>query len=162
MQIPIPFVAGLAIGGLGLFFARSVRSVYLLALPGLIGHELAHFLIAWVLCAEPRPIKLYPVKDEDGGWTLGSVDFTPAWWSAGAIAIAPLYLLVPVIYLLFHLAYRWTLGWQLAAGYLAAVLTWNALPSGKDWGIAIRYPIGTIFLLGGALLVFLQVLHGKG
>ena len=58
----------------------------LIALPGTLAHELAHFIVAWVLFAHPRFPSLVPIRMESGGWRLGSVAFRAGYVRAMPIA----------------------------------------------------------------------------
>lgn len=162
MNIPAGFVGGLALGGFVLTFVKNPRLDFILGFPGIFCHELAHYLVALLLLANPKPMKLFPVNEGNGRWRLGSVEFTPSWWSAGPAALAPLYVLPPLVYLLFQLAPELSLAWQIAAGYFAIDLAWGAFPSLEDWGIALRYPVGALIVLGWPAMEFLLILHGKG
>src|SRR6185369_8396183 len=66
----------------------------LTALPGTLAHELAHFVVAFVLGARPAFPSLLPVRTQRG-WQLGSVQFRVGQARALPIAMAPL-LLAPL------------------------------------------------------------------
>lgn len=63
----------------------------LTALPGTVAHELAHFVVAFVLGARPAFPSLLPVRTQRG-WRLGSVAFRVGHARALPIAMAPLVL----------------------------------------------------------------------
>ena len=63
----------------------------LIALPGTMAHELAHFVVAFVLGARPAFPSLLPVRTQRG-WRLGSVTFRVGRARALPIAMAPLVL----------------------------------------------------------------------
>ena len=69
----------------------------LLALPGTLAHELAHFLAALVLAAKPSFPSLIPQRTERG-WRLGSVTFRAGILRSVPIALAPLALLPFALY----------------------------------------------------------------
>ena len=108
------------------------------ALPGTVAHELAHWLVAWLLRAQPQRLDLVPRRTASG-WRLGSVAFRAPWWRAGPIALAPL-LLAPA-----------ALGWLLvfaapASGtalllhaWITATLVQACLPSRTDLRIAAPF-----------------------
>ncbi len=66
----------------------------LTAFPGTVAHELAHFVVAFVLGARPAFPSLIPVRTQRG-WQLGSVAFRVGHLRALPIAMAPL-LLAPL------------------------------------------------------------------
>jgi len=92
---------------------------------------------------------------------LGSVTFTPRWWSAGFVALAPLYWLPLLSTLLAWRALSQPREVQFFCGYVIATLCWGSIPSKEDWRIAIRYPAGTFVLLTAAVL-WLRLLLEKG
>jgi hypothetical protein len=108
------------------------------ALPGTLAHELAHYVVALLLAADPRLPRLWPQRVEQG-WRLGSVAFRAPWWRAGPIAMAPL-LLMPA-----SLAWVMTFladargGWLALHAWVAGTLLSAALPSRTDLRIAARF-----------------------
>jgi hypothetical protein len=123
----------------------------ILALRGTIAHELAHFIIGFILMAKPSGFSLWP-KRSGRGRRLGEVTFRRAGvFNSAFIAMAPL-LLFPLGWLcLMHLsAPAWAAGhWirWLAAAYLAATVFFACVPSLTD-----------IKLGGRSLLVYLIVI----
>jgi len=107
----------------------------IVALPGTLAHELAHYLVATILLARPSFPSLVPQRTAHG-WRLGSVAFRAGALRAVPIALAPL-LLAP-------LALAWTLYWLapasgLAVGlhaWIAGALLSASLPSSADFRIA--------------------------
>ncbi len=110
--------------------------IALLSLPGTIAHELAHFIVGFLLRAQPHGLSIWP-RARGRAWTLGSVSFRNIGLLNGAfVALAPL-LLLPIAWLcLIHVLVplwiesQW--GWWLLAGYLAANALFAALPSFQD------------------------------
>lgn len=110
--------------------------IALLSLPGTIAHELAHFIVGFLLHAQPHGFSIWP-RARGRAWTLGSVSFRNIGLLNGAfVALAPL-LLLPIAWLcLIHVLVplwiegQW--GWWLLAGYLAATALFAALPSFQD------------------------------
>lgn len=106
------------------------------ALPGTLAHELAHYLVAWMLGARPRLPDLRPQRTATG-WRLGAVAFAASWWRAGPIALAPL---AP-------LSLEWTRravapahgAAFVAHAWVAATLLAAALPSRADLRIAAPF-----------------------
>ena len=108
----------------------------LIALPGTLAHELAHFAVAFVLGARPAFPSLVPVRT-DRGWRLGSVAFRVGHARALPIALAPL-LLAPLA--------LWWAGallhgspWPLRALHIwiVAALVTASLPSRTDLKLAL-------------------------
>lgn len=124
-----------------------------LALPGTVAHELAHYLVAVLLRARPSFPSLLPQRSERG-WRLGSVAFHAGKWRAVPIALAPL--------LLFPLAFWWASGWLAGAqGLLLALHAWvvaallsASLPSRTDLRIAMP---GLLLIAAMAVLVALVI-----
>lgn len=110
--------------------------ITLLSLPGTIAHELAHFIVGFLLHAQPQGFSIWP-RARGRGWTLGSVSFRNIGLLNGAsVALAPL-LFLPIAWLcLIHVLVplwiegQW--GYWLLAGYLAATALFAALPSFQD------------------------------
>jgi hypothetical protein len=144
------FIVGFGLSIWAAAFARpitSVRTWMFFVVPGTMAHELAHYLVAIVTGGRPEPISLWPRRNGDGGWVMGSVVFRPNLFNGALVALAPLYLLPPL---------AWWCGLQhvnatpLAAlgwGYLTAVLLYSAWPSSVDWKISLRYPAAYLLLL---------------
>jgi hypothetical protein len=128
---------------------KSGPLFFLVAFPGVVLHEIAHYVIALLLRGAPEPISLMPKKDPDGTWVLGSVTFYPSWWNAGFVALAPMYVLPAIGWGLFHSVQGDSLTDILLGGYLIACIAWGSRPSGADWKIAFSRPIGTLVLLIG-------------
>jgi hypothetical protein len=109
----------------------------LVALPGTLAHELAHFIVALILFAHPRFPSLIPIRIENGGWRLGSVAFHADYARAMPIAMAPL-VLAP-------LALWWTgnflhtASWPLYGMHvwLVAAMMTASVPSRVDFKLAM-------------------------
>jgi len=107
----------------------------LIALPGTLAHELAHYLTALLLLAKPSFPSLIPVRTAHG-WRLGSVGFRAGWLRSVPIALAPLALL--------PLALLWAVAWMAPAAWpiyglhawIVAALVSASLPSRADFRIA--------------------------
>jgi hypothetical protein len=130
---------------------------FLVAFPGVVLHEVSHFVIAVVLRGAPEPINLAPRKSADGTWVLGSVTFYPSWWNAGFIALAPLYVLPLLGWGIYCALHDGSLAEMLLGGYLLACLAWGMHPSRADWSIALSRPLGTLVVLGGVGLALQQI-----
>lgn len=107
----------------------------LIALPGTLAHELAHFLVALLLGAQPSFPSLLPQRTAHG-WRLGSVAFRAGMLRSVPIALAP-FLLAPLAWLWavhFMAGSAWP-GYGLHAWIVAALLS-ASLPSSADFRIA--------------------------
>lgn len=128
--------------------ARSSLTVLILVtLPATLVHELAHWLVAFLLGARPSFPSVVPRKEDNGSWSLGSVKFRPGMLTAGVVALAPLLLLAPLaIWGLWFLA-PGSVGTELARGLVFGFVAWGSIPSSTDWEISLRYPVGTTVAL---------------
>jgi hypothetical protein len=107
--------------------------------------------------SRPSNFSIIPRK-EKGGWTLGSVAFVPGRFSAGFVALAPLYLMPVFAYLAYLFSSEVGEYAQIGLGYAAGLASGFMWPSGVDWKVAARYPIGTILffliIVGGVYARF--------
>ena len=136
-------------------------SAWFALLPGLLAHEMAHWLVALLTRSRPQPLSIIP-KRTPQGWQLGAVVFEPKVLSAGLVALAPLYILTPLAWWLCSAG--WSAGGLRAvgAGYLFVALLWGAVPSRTDWVIALRHPLGTFIVLSAIGSWFALLLGHKG
>jgi hypothetical protein len=106
------------------------------ALPGTVLHELAHFMIALILGARPTFPDLIPRRTERG-WQLGEVRFRPGPVRTVFVALAPL-LLAPLA-LWWACAYlaRADWPWYVLHVWIVAALLHACLPSRTDWRLAL-------------------------
>jgi hypothetical protein len=114
------------------------------ALPGTAVHELAHFVVAFVLGARPSFPSLVPTRTERG-WRLGEVRFRPGHLRAMFVGLAPV-LLAPLALwwattILAHAS--WPI-YILHAWIVAALLS-ACWPSATDWRLA--FPAIAVLLL---------------
>jgi len=119
----------------------------LIALPGTLAHELAHFVVAFVLGAQPSFPSIAPIRTEHG-WRLGSVAFRVGYACALPIALAPL-LLAPLA--------LWWAGWFLHPAswplyglhvWIVAALLTASLPSATDFKLALP-ALGVVMVIVG-------------
>ncbi len=125
----------------------------LLALPSTLVHEFSHWSIALVTGSRPSAFSVWP-RREGRNWVLGRVDFEPSALTAGCVALAPLWLLLPLTW--WGLMSRPTIGvwtqelaWGLAMGYTG----WACVPSSTDLVLALKFPIGSALVLGALYLM---------
>ncbi len=139
---PCLFVALLF--SLQLLLTRGIASIALQRLPATIAHELAHFMVALVCRAHPRGFSLIPKRVSDNSWQLGAVIFTPGTFSAGFVALAPLWVNGPLCYWILWLRPESnSLLYESGFGLMGGIAAWASVPSSSDWSIALRYPAGT-------------------
>lgn len=121
----------------------------LVALPGTLAHELAHFIVALVLFAHPRFPSLIPIRMERGGWRLGSVAFRSDYARALPIAMAPFALAPLALWWAgtFLHAASWPL-YGLHVWLVAAMMT-ASVPSMADFKLALPalIVVSVIFLV---------------
>lgn len=152
--IPVPaVVATLCVPLLQRLVARAGLWPYaLLALPGTVAHELAHYLVAAVLGARPRLPRLWPART-DAGWRLGAVAFVPRWWRTGAIALAPLALLPGAVAWLVAFAPGASAAALVAHAWVAGTMLNASLPSRADLRLAAPTLLAAgVVLLAGLVL----------
>lgn len=152
MLIFIAIVAGFLLGRV-----KSGPFFFVIAFPGVVLHELSHYLVAIALRGAPEPISLVPKKRADGTWVLGSVTFYPSWWNAGFVALAPLYVLPLLGWGIYHALRNGSFAEMSLGGYLLACIAWGMRPSGADWSIALSRPLGSLVVLAGVGLALQQI-----
>jgi hypothetical protein len=146
----------LAAGAFVLIRASSRLGMWpyaLIAFPGTLAHELAHYLVAKLLAAKPSFPSLVPQRSEHG-WRLGSVGFRAGWLRSVPIALAPLALLpLGLVYGVLFLA---PASWPMTAlhAWIMAALLSASLPSRADFRIAIpALLVAALALLGSWILL---------
>ena len=128
-----------ALGALLLIRASSRLGMWayaLVALPGTLAHELAHFLVALLLGAQPSFPSLVPQRSAHG-WRLGSVAFRAGPLRSVPIALAPFALAPLALWWAAHFlpGAGWP-GYGVHAWVVGALLS-ACLPSSADFKIAI-------------------------
>lgn len=139
LEVLSPADWGLVLGAFVLIRASSLLGMWpyaLIALPGTLAHELAHFLAALTLAAKPSFPSLIPKRGEYG-WRLGSVGFRAGIVRSVPIALAPL-ALFPLA-LAYGVMFLAPAGWPLVClhAWIMAALLSACLPSRADFRIAI-------------------------
>jgi hypothetical protein len=155
-SIKVLFVVGCVFGFVVYWMMSRGYLMFFMALPGTIAHELCHLLVAFLTGSKPSNFSIIPKKVK-GGWTLGSVAFVPGRFSAGFVALAPLYLMPVFAYLAYLFSSEVGEYAQIGLGYAAGLATGFMWPSGVDWKIAARYPVGTLLfflIIGGGGYAF--------
>jgi hypothetical protein len=119
----------------------------LIVLPGTLAHELAHYMVAFVLGANPRFPSLVPTRTPKG-WQLGSVAIRAGHVRAVPIAMAPLLLLpVALWWSVLFLHHADGLLYAVHAWVCAALLT-ACMPSGADIKLALPALLSLALLIG--------------
>ncbi len=124
---------------------RWVLLFALLAWPGTVLHELAHWLTAMVLGGQPSSMSVVPVRAERG-WRLGSVGMRRVrWFNALPIGMAPLLLAPLAVFALFRASHIEASSWMhWALLYVAASAAVSCLPSLTDWKLVASRPLGVL------------------
>jgi hypothetical protein len=139
---------------------RFVRTWALLTLPATIFHEFAHWLVGYILVAEPVTFSFWPKRVGASSWRLGYVGFAKLrWWNGGPVALAPLcwILLLGLLYTRANqLPKQLTIQTSLLFGFILVWLWIAVAPSKSDWQLALEYWVsGSIFLAGWVAAVVL-------
>jgi len=108
----------------------------LTALPGTLAHELAHFVVAFVLGARPAFPSLLPVRTQRG-WQLGSVQFRVGQARALPIAMAPLLLAPLALWWASALLHPALSPLYFLHVWIVAALVTASLPSTTDFKLAL-------------------------
>lgn len=144
MLVSTAVAVGICVGSL-VIRQTAVRIFY--SLPATIAHELAHWTVAVLTGSRPSFPSLWP-RRHDTYWELGRVEFLPSTFSAGFVALAPLWCLGPLAYwLLVSTSVQDSYVVQSAQGACIGYLLMGCWPSSQDWSVALRYPFGTSALL---------------
>lgn len=129
-------------------FAHNFNIFSVLAWPGTVAHETAHWLVSLLLLGQPADFKVWPTR-QDTIWTLGQVTTrNVTWYNQAPIALAPL-LWLPGIYLTYEQliislpAWNWQHGLVL---YLMAAIIHSSIPSAHDWRLAAQAPLPILLL----------------
>ena len=144
------------------FKYTTYRSMWLSAMvntPGTFLHELMHYLVGALFNARPCNFTLFPKKNENGDYVMGSVGFrNVTYYNAVPAAMAP-FLLLPIgFYINRHILPVMTPTFFNYVLYvlLQTIIVENAIPSSVDFKVAGMYLRGVIMY--GAL-IFLYLLY---
>ncbi len=127
------------------------------ALPGTVAHELAHFIVAFVLGARPAFPSLLPVRTQRG-WQLGSVRFRVGHARALPIAMAPLLLAPLALWWASALLHPALSPLYFLHVWIVAALVTASLPSTTDFKLALP-ALGVLALLAAIAAVAWFVLR---
>lgn len=122
--------------------STHILVTFIIRLPGVVLHELAHLFIGILFRAQPAGFSLLPNRRGDGRWTLGSVVFRKVTaTNAVPIALAPLGL-IPLAYFIYSSWFLWlplSLANTLFLYTAVFLLVANALPSRQDIRVACNW-----------------------
>ena len=116
----------------------------LVNIPGTFLHELMHYLVGSILNARPVNFTIFPKRNLEGAYVMGSVGFSNiTFYNAVPSAMAPL-LLLPIAFYINRVL-------------LQTIIIENAIPSGADFRVAGMYWRGLLLyaVLAIALLLML-------
>ena len=126
---------------------RSMWGSALINIPGTLLHELMHFVVGGLFNARPCNFTIFPKKDVDGSYIMGSVGFRNiSFYNAIPAALAPL-LLLPIS---FYLNRYWLPNLTPSLfGYtfyvlIQTIIIENSIPSRTDFKVAGMYWSGII------------------
>ncbi len=132
----------------------------LVNIPGTILHELMHFTVGLVMNAHPCNFTVFPRRDEEGNYVMGSVGFRNiTFYNAVPASMAPL-LLLPIGFYLnryFLPAMRPTFFNYVLYVLLQTIIIENAMPSGADFRVARMYLSGVLLYGFVAVSLFLML-----
>lgn len=137
-----------------LFRPVQWRTTRILVFPGVVLHEIAHWLVALVLGGNPSTPALMPIRSADGSWELGSVSFVSGRGRTAWVGLAPVLLACPAAYLLFRDGNLFTFIWS---SVIAGYLLWASLPSSQDLAVALTDPVGLLTVAAAASLAWLAL-----
>ncbi len=132
----------------------------LVNIPGTLLHETMHFLVGAFLNARPCNFTVFPRRNLEGDYVMGSVGFQNiAFYNAVPAALAPLLLLPIGFYInryLLPMMEPTLLNYVLYV-LLQTIIVENAIPSRTDFCVAGKFFSGIVLymVLGGALLLML-------
>jgi len=139
---------------------RSMWMSALVNIPGTFLHELMHFLVGALFNAKPCNFTLFPKKNENGDYVMGSVGFRNiAYYNAIPAAMAP-FLLLPIgFYLNRHMLpfMQPTFANYVLYVLLQTIIVENAIPSSVDFKVAGMYFRGVVMYLAVGILFLLYI-----
>lgn len=151
LVVKVKFVCILLLTGVIAYYlqssANSLGLYALVTLPGTFLHELAHYVTAALLQGNPGNFNLIP-----SGNTLGSITFSPNWYNAATVGMAPLLLAPLTVFLAAISARSNNILKIIFGGYLSACSWIACTPSSQDFYIAV---VPTSWPLAICMLSFL-------
>lgn len=132
-----------------------------LAVPGTFLHEAAHYGFALLLQGNPGTFSILPSFSGGEMESMGHITFTPNWWNAATVCMAPLLVLPASIWLMLVGA-RLPILLNIVCVYTAACGFYSCIPSSADWNIAISEPLSflvAIPILLGSLWILWKLIY---
>ena len=127
---------------------------WILSWPGTVVHELLHYVMGFVLFAQPTKISVLPEDRETSGQTMGYVNFANIqWYNALPTGLAPLLGVFVVLFIAGLVPKEFSLAGVFWTWVMASILS-QVWPSQQDWKVAFS-SIGGAALYGGIVTVFL-------
>lgn len=129
---------------------RSMWMSALVNIPGTFLHELMHFFVGALFNAKPCNFTLFPKKNENGDYVMGSVGFRNiTYYNAIPAAMAPFLLLYIGFYLNRHMLpfMQPTFSNYVLYVLLQTIIVENAIPSSVDFKVAGMYFRGVVMYL---------------
>lgn len=127
--------------------ARGATRVIFLNLPATAAHELSHWVVALVTGCRPGFPSMWPSKQTDGSWVLGSVTFDEKPHVSAAVALAPLALALVAGWGILVRPSGHNLSQEVWLGIVFGFMAWGAVPSRQDWSVALKHPLGMVSVL---------------
>ncbi len=131
----------------------------LINIPGTLLHELMHYLVGLFLNARPCDFTLFPQRNLEGNYVMGSVGFkNVTYYNAIPASMAPLLLLPIGFYLNRHILPMINPTFINYAAYvlLQTIIVENSIPSRADFKVAGMYFQGV--LIYGTLFIALLLM----
>ena len=122
----------------------------LVNIPGTVLHELMHFMVGAMLNAQPVNFTIFPKRNAEGDYVMGSVGFRNiTFYNAVPASMAPL-LLLPIAFYLNRYALPLmtpTLGNYILYVLLQTIIIENSIPSSADFRVAGMYFHGVLMYI---------------
>lgn len=133
---------------------------WLVTVPGTFIHELAHYGFALLLGGNPGTFSIIPSFSGGQMMSYGHITFSPSWWNAATVALAPV-LVAPASVWLMAFGTRLSLPLNALCVWAAAAGFYSAMPSSADFAIALTYPgswLPAIFILCVSLWIWWRMI----
>lgn len=140
---------------------RSMWVSALVNIPGTILHEFMHYFIGLITHAKPCNFTVFPKRDIEGYYVMGSVGFMNVTrYNAVPSAMAPLLLLPLGFYINRYLLplIPMNLTNYILYVLLQTIIIENAIPSRADFRVASMYPIGVMMYFVLLIALFWYIL----
>ena len=127
---------------------------WILSWPGTVVHEILHYVIGFVLGAQPTKISVWPEERDSGGQTMGYVNFANIqWYNAMPTGLAPLLGVFVVLFIAGSVPKEFSLMSVFWVWVMSSILS-QVWPSQQDWKVAFS-SMGGLALYGGIVTMFL-------